>query len=247
MRPIEIGNATLYHGDCLEILPTLTRCSSFCAKGEACSVTPDGRCLADGMAAITDPPYGISFGHSVSRKNRKSSLARDYGKAQDRGWMDVEGDDRSFDPSPWLSFRQVVLWGGNHFADKLPASPSWLVWDKRNGSVSDNHSDCEMAWTNLGGPARLYRHLWRGVVRAGEDNCANSPKYHPCQKPIELMRWVVSKTTGVVVDGYMGSGTTGVACMNLGRSFVGIELNKQYFDIACERIENAQRQVRMFA
>lgn len=225
-RVEKIGDATLMLGDCLEILPRLGKVD----------------------AVVTDPPYGIGFGHGRSRKNRKSALAWGAGSAsEDRGWSDIVGDDKPFDPSPFLAFSQVVLFGANHFSEHLPSAACWLIWDKRDGSVSDYHSDCEMAWTNLQGPARLYRHLWRGVVRAGEDNCAISPKWHPSQKPIELMRWIVAKTDGSVLDPFMGSGTTGVACVNLGRKFIGIEIEPKYFDIACRRIEEAYRQPRLFA
>jgi site-specific DNA-methyltransferase (adenine-specific) len=198
-------------------------------------------------AVVTDPPYGINFGHGRSRKNRKSALAWGAGSAsEDRGWSNIVGDDAPFDPSPWLGFPQVVMFGGNHFADKLPAATGWLVWDKRDGTPSDNHSDCELAWTNLKMPARLHRQLWRGVVRAGQDNAAISPKLHPSQKPYELMRWVVSFTTGQVLDPYMGSGTTGVAAVNLGRPFTGVEIDTGYFDVCCSRIEKATRQQDLF-
>jgi site-specific DNA-methyltransferase (adenine-specific)/modification methylase len=225
VETITIGDATLHLGDCREIVQT----------------------LPSGASVVTDPPYGIKFGHGKSRKNRVSALA--WGaksKSEDRGWSDIVGDDEPFDPSPWLQFPQVVLFGGNHFANKLPAAAGWLVWDKRDGSASDNHSDCELAWTNLKTPARLHRQLWRGVVRAGVDNAAISPKWHPSQKPYELMRWVIDFTTGTILDPYMGSGTTGVAAIKAGRPFIGIEIEPKYFEIACRRIADAHLQPDMF-
>ena len=220
-----IGNAELWLGDCREVLPTL---SGF-------------------DAVVTDPPYGIGFGHSRSRANRASQLAwGSAGRSEDRDWSNIVGDDQPFDPVFLLGFPQIVLFGGNHFSDKLPAATGWFVWDKRDGSTSDNHSDCELIWSNLATPARLYRHLWRGVVRAGEDNAALSPKQHPAQKPIELMLWLLGKTIGAVCDPFMGSGTTGVACARLGRRFTGIESVPRYFAIACRRIEQAQRQGDLF-
>lgn len=223
--PVKIGNSTLYLGDCREVMALLST-----------------------EAIVTDPPYGIKFGHARSRKNRVKGLAWGAGsESKDRDWKNIEGDDEDFDPAHLLQAGQVVIFGANHFADKLPASPSWLVWDKRDGSPSDDHSDCEMAWSNLGGPARIFRHLWRGVVRAGEDNCSNGAKLHPCQKPIELMRWIVAKTAGRVLDPYMGSGTTGVACADLSREFVGVEIDPGYFEIACKRIDAAYAQGRLFA
>lgn len=220
-----IGDATLYLGDCREILPTLVNVD----------------------AVVTDPPYGIDFHHSKKRTNRANGLVWGRGATgEDRGWPDIIGDDGPFDPEPWLAFRQVVLFGANHFANKLPAAAGWLIWDKRDGTTSDNYSDCELAWTNLKIPARLHRQLWRGVMRAGEDNAVNSPKWHPSQKPYELMRWVVRFTEGLVLDPFMGSGTTGVACARMGRKFVGIEIEPRYFDAACRRIEEAYRQTDLF-
>ena len=220
---ITIGDATLYHGDCLEILPTLPKVD----------------------AVITDPPYGIAMKwKGVTRLGRKSGLAwgaNDTRKQPD--WDDIRGDDVAFDPKPFLDFLQVILWGGNNYP--LPPARGWLVWDKRRDSTPDHHGDAELAWTNLNSVIRVHRQLWRGIVREGEENVANCSKYHPTQKPIELMRWCVSMTAGHVIDPFMGSGTTGVACANLGRKFIGIEIERKYFDIACERIDNAYRQQRL--
>jgi site-specific DNA-methyltransferase (adenine-specific)/modification methylase len=209
-----IGDATLYLGDCLEILPMLPKVD----------------------AVIADPPYGIGYSHGVGGGKLARSTQFDH--------HPIVGDDAPFDPSPWLSFASVILWGANHFARRLPDSPAWLIWDKRDGVCSNDQADCEMAWTNLGKPARLMRHLWNGMLKDSE---RGTIRVHPTQKPEALMRWCVAMTTGIVLDPFMGSGTTGVACMNLGRKFIGIEIEPKYFDIACERITNAQRQVRMFA
>jgi site-specific DNA-methyltransferase (adenine-specific)/modification methylase len=133
----------------------------------------------------------------------------------------------------------LILWGGNHFANQLPASPCWFVWDKRAKSEhSNSFADCEIAWTNLGTPARVFRHHWDGMMRDSEKGIARD---HPTQKPIALMRWCIEKA-GVeigrtILDPFMGSGTTGVAAVSLGRKFIGIEIEEKYFDIACRRIE----------
>lgn len=226
MRKEVIGAATLYLGDCLQVLAD----------------------LPGGAAIVTDPPYGIGMKwKDAKRQNRNSGLSWGAGSAQHQPeWMDIHGDDRPFDPVPWLTFPQVILWGGNNYSG-LPGSRRWLVWDKRRDMTPDDHGDAELAWTNLDGVIRVHRQVWRGIVREGSENVANGPKHHPTQKPIELMRWCVEMTSGAVVDPYMGSGTTGVACMDLQRPFVGVEIEPRYFDIACRRIEDAQRQVRMFA
>jgi len=213
---------TLYLGDCREILPTLGPLSD--------------------IALVSDPPYGISYrkgaGGSTLPTGRPSSNRR-----IERMFETVTGDNEPFDPAPWLQFDQAILWGANHYSDKLPASSSWLVWDKRDGMVSNSFADCELAWSNLKGPARLKRYLWNGICRAGE----KEPRVHPTQKPVSVMLWCVSLTTKkTIFEPYMGSGTTGVASLQAGRRFIGIEIEPKYFDIACRRIEDASRQVDMF-
>ena len=131
-----------------------------------------------------------------------------------------------------------VIWGGNYFADLLPATGKWLVWDK---GQRINQSDGELAWTSMHGALRI-RTLNR--VELLKDGTT-----HPTQKPVNLMTWCIEQAGKVnsILDPFMGSGTTGVACMNLGRTFIGIEREPKYFDIACERIKAAQDQLRLFA
>ena len=210
-----IGNATLYLGDCLEILPSLPKVD----------------------AVITDPPYGIDY-----RPGGGGTGPAKLFTNADR----VVGDAAPFDPTSILGLNiPAVLWGGSNYADKLPAARGWLVWDKKCGIYEANQfSDCELAWTNKDGPIKIFRHRWTGYHRDGKEQ----GKYHPTQKPIELMEWCIKKyPQGLILDPFMGSGTTGVACMNLGRKFIGIEIEPKYYEIACKRIEDAQRQERLFA
>jgi DNA modification methylase len=119
----------------------------------------------------------------------------------------------------------------------LPPTNHILVWHKLNDGRS--FSECEFAWTNYGKQARLKSHHWSG-----------EEKRHPTQKPERIMEWSVDLAgpmARTVLDPYMGAGTTGVACANLGRAFVGIEIDRKYFDIACERITAAYAQQRLFA
>ncbi|WP_407059249.1 DNA methyltransferase (plasmid) [Ralstonia syzygii subsp. celebesensis] len=166
--------------------------------------------------------------------------------------MKVIGDDQPFDPAPFLDFKRVVLFGANHFGSRLPDASCWLVWDKRDGSTSDHQADCELAWTNLRGPARLFSHKWRGMIRAGEENLSRGGvRVHPTQKPVALMLWALSLCKldpgTVVFDPFMGSGTTGIAALRAGHPFIGIELDPEHFGRACERIEHEQRQGRLIA
>ncbi|UIK04888.1 site-specific DNA-methyltransferase [Neorhizobium galegae] len=159
----------------------------------------------------------------------------------------IHGDDKPFDPRHMVSAAPVVvLWGANHFADKLPASSKWLIWDKRKGFTRNDFADCEIAWTNQKGVARLIAHYWNGMMRDSEKGV---PRVHPTQKPIVVMEWALREVSTVgqlILDPYMGSGTTGVACVKSGRPFVGIEIDNGYFEIACERIRKAYAQPDMF-
>ena len=191
----------------------------------------DAREIAPTLAfdvVVTDSPYG------VSERTDRASKGRSHAAASN-DFPPVFGDDEPFDPTPWLQ-RPCILWGGNHFADKLPPSPSWLVWDKREGGTSDDNADCEMAWTNLGGPARLFAHRWRGMIKASEQG---QHRLHPTQKPVALMRWCLMHANlpdGVILDPYLGSGPTLRAAKDLGRRAIGIEIEERYAEIAAKRL-----------
>jgi DNA modification methylase len=203
--PVQIGNATLYLGDCLEIFPTLPRVD----------------------AVITDPPYGINENSRRVASRTKLAATRDYGEFYwDKEPAPAEAINAMREISKWQA-----IFGGNYF--ELPPTRCWLVWDKLN---SGNFADCELAWTNWPMSVRRIQWLWNGMIRQG-----NEARYHPTQKPLGVMKWVVDlcPKADVVLDPFMGSGTTGVAASQLGRSFIGIERDPRYFKIACERIEAA--------
>jgi DNA modification methylase len=201
-----IGNATLYLGDCREILPGLP--------------------MVD--AVITDPPYGIGE-DGGSFRGRKGQGHRVLEKM---GWDKCRPSREVF--LLMESAAPVRLyWGGNYFADYLPPSKGWLYWKKLMGG---DFSDGELAYTNLD---KALRHFTYCNKEHGKE--------HPTQKPVPLMEWCIGQAGDPqsILDPFMGSGTTGVACANLGRAFIGIEREPKYFDIACRRIEDAQRQGRL--
>jgi len=175
-----------------------------------------------------DPPYGIDMQARMggSRSNVAAAL-NDYS---------IIGDTEPFHPAHLLSFRRVILWGGNHFASRLPDTRCWLVWDKRKGGTPDNQADAEIAWTNFDEPTRLYSHLWRGMIKDSEKD---QRRTHPTQKPVSLMRWclTVAKPLGVVCDPYMGSGSTLRAAMDMGFACVGIDVVERYCEDAARRLE----------
>jgi site-specific DNA-methyltransferase (adenine-specific)/modification methylase len=184
-------------------------------------------------AICADPPYGIGYRHSGGGGRLAKSTVT---------LKPIIGDDRPFDPVALLDLRvPLILWGGNHFANNLPASQSWLIWDKRCADYSNDQADCEMAWTNLDFPARMFRHVWNGMLRGSE---SKTPRVHPTQKPVALMEWCLGflPNAQTILDPFMGSGTTLVACQRMGRNGTGIELDPDYFDIACRRVDEATRQ-----
>ena len=217
MNRIErIGNATLYLGDCREILPTLPKVD----------------------AVITDPPYGIGEAAGKNKSRGKLAVAKDFGNDS---WDDQPISDELIqmvrDAGKW-----AVIFGGNYYA--LPAAKCWLVWDKENGD--SDFADCELAWTNLPKAVRRIRYMWNGMLRANGEARGD----HPTQKPIGVMAWAINHVPDpcrTILDPFMGSGTTGVAAANLQREFIGIERETKYFDIACRRIDDAQRQGRLIA
>lgn len=177
------------------------------------------------MVVVSDPPYGIDW--PTEGMSRQRGATFDFPR--------VHGDDEPFDPAHLLALGlPTVLFGANHYASRLPTSPSWLVWDKRVGMGSNDQADCELAWSNLGGPARMFRMVWNGG--AGDlANRVGRRRAHPTQKPVQLMRWVVERTSGTVLDPYAGSGSTLVAAKSLGRPSIGIEVVEAYCEMAATR------------
>ena len=184
---------------------------------------------------LTDPPYGI--GEALVKGGRGGSFERLIsGNAAE--W-DVTPDKEVFD----LFFnhsKNQIFWGGNYF--DIPPTKKPLCWDKVRPNQK-NLSEWEMAWTSFTGRAQMFKYCANGGFVTAEANV------HPTQKPIKLMEWCLSfaPDARTVYDPFMGSGTTGVACVNLGKVFTGIERERKYFDIACERITRPQAQERLFA
>jgi site-specific DNA-methyltransferase (adenine-specific)/modification methylase len=184
-------------------------------------------------ACISDPPYGIAFCHGG---NDTSGIGKGKYKTKFAG-VPVHGDDKPFDPSALLSFDIVILWGANHFASKLPDKPSWLIWDKRAASEHQNDfADCEIAWSNSGKVARVFRHQWDGMIKASE---RGESRVHPTQKPVALMAWCIEQVDNpeTIYDPFLGSGTTLIAAEQLGRKCYGMEISPQYCDVIVKRWE----------
>jgi len=215
---VTIGDATLYHGDCLEVLPTLDKVD----------------------AVVTDPPYGINY-KPVTRSTKKNDVYA--GGSYKSDFSPIHGDDREFDASMFLA-GACIFWGAQNYAHTLPSSNGWLAWVKTGGIKGFNMSECELAWTNVLTSTKVINHMWHGFKRESE---VGQKVLHPTQKPIVVMEWCIGFIDALdILDPFMGSGTTGVACAKLGRKFIGIEIERKYFDIACERIDAAYAQGRLF-
>lgn len=176
---------------------------------------------------LSDPPYGISY-----KPLRGSNGSKMWGDEV------VTGDAEPFDPRHLLGYSRMVLFGANHYADKLPASGGWIVWDKTPKGIREGfiYSHAELAWSNVMGRVEKFPLEWQGNSRQGEDFL------HPTQKPIALMRWIIERFTqpeDVTVDPYMGSGTTLVAAKQLGRKAIGIEIEERYCEIAAQRLSQS--------
>ena len=187
-------------------------------------------------ACVTDPPYGIGESSRKVASRGKLAAPIDYGHFD---W-DKEPPSRETIDAVLACSRWQIIFGGNYF--HLPPSSCWLVWDKKNGT--NDFADCELAWTNLPKAVRRIEWLWNGMIRKGDDI-----REHPTQKPEGVMSWALKQlpdSVSTILDPFMGSGTTGVAAVKLGRRFIGIELHEPYFDIACRRISDALKQPDMF-
>ena len=226
VRVEKIGDATLYLGDCREILPGLERPA----------------------AVITDPPYGMNHNTDSRRfSGGRVGSNRLKQRGPGRSWPPIVGDAAPFNPSLWIECAaSIVLWGANHFGRHLPVGTT-LIWVKKKPRLFGSFlSDAEIAWMK-GGHGVYCRELsFPPPSRIAEAALGNGRAAHPTQKPVALMRWCIEKARvpqgGLILDPYMGSGSTGVAATQLGHPFTGIEIDPGYFDTACRRIEAAARQ-----
>jgi len=215
---------TIYNADCREVIPQL-------------DINFD--------LLLSDPPYGS--GLSMEFNDRFTHAADNWWKNTDRSTCKrhdpVIGDDKPFDPAPFLKYPQIILWGANYYSSRLPDSGGWLIWDKRHG-VEDAEwpmSDAELAWTNIRKAVKIFRHRWFGLLRESEQG----QHYHPTQKPVALMKWCIqqAKDVNYILDPYMGSGPVLRAAKDFGIKAVGVELKKKYCDIAIKRLQQTSMKI----
>ena len=220
---ITIENTTLFHGDCRDILGGLSFDSIVC-----------------------DPPYGLS---KILKRNiatrggwtavKTKNLHNGGTWAAKDVYKDIDWDDETPDLK-FLLERNVpmIVFGGNYFP--LPPSRKFIVWDKAEPFYRRSFAECELCYCSFDGNARIIKCIPESI------GFGKQAKVHPTQKPVAVMQFCISElpkgSGNIVCDPYMGSGTTGVACVNMGRAFIGIEQQRKYFEIACQRIEQAHRE-----
>ena len=210
-------NVTLWHGDCRE----------WSGKADA---------------VVSDPPYGMNLDTDNSRfSGGKVSSERKRGAGVWTPPRPVHGDDKPFDPAPWLDFPAVVLWGFNHFAARVPVGTT-LVWIKRlDPAFGSFLSDAELAWMKGGCGVYCRRDLSMNAI-------ANN-REHPCQKPVGLLAWCMERAKvpvgATVLDPFCGSGTTLIAALETGRKAIGIEIDERWVTVARQRLERWHAQGRL--
>ena len=228
MDKVTIGNNTLYCGDCRDVVNDLQFDS-----------------------IVTDPPYGLAkllgrswdvFGKIFNKKQRRKNLHSGGTWAAKDIYQDVDWDDETPDLTFLLDLNvPAMFFGGNYFAN-LPPSRKWIVWFKGATHFRRSFAELELCYCNFDGNARIIEYI-PDFNKGFTNNGSRIQKVHPTQKPVAVMKFCISELPkgcgDVICDPFMGSGTTGVAAIQMGRAFIGIEQKEKYFEIACKRIEQA--------
>jgi len=188
---------------------------------------------------LTDPPYGIG---ECGAKNHSRCGRTEPTKYTTKEWDFEKPNKAYFDEIQRISKNQIIF-GGNYFADVLPASSCWVVWDKDN---TGDFADCELAWTSFASAVRKFKYRWNGMLQ--EDMKHKEKRFHPTQKPVKLFEWLLknyAKEGDIIFDPFAGSAASLVACIRLGYQFIGIEKDPEYFRMAQERINKVKPQERL--
>ena len=224
MKPTDIlGNIKLYNDDNMEVMKTF--------KDKQFSL------------AIIDPPYGIGEDGSKNHTRGKIAISKNY--------KSYSGNDKDAPPKEFfdelirVSKRQII-WGANHFISRIPYDSScWIVWDKDNGET--DFADCELAWTSFDTAVRKFKWRWQGMLQQNMKN--KQERIHPNEKPIQLYKWLLqnyAKEGDTILDTHFGSLSIGIACHDMKFDLTAIELDKDYYEQAKQRLINHQRQLTLF-
>lgn len=223
MRCEEFGKIKLYNGDCMEYMQS------------------QGDKSFD--LAIVDPPYGIGESGKTNKSRGKLAVAKDY---KPFAGGDIEPPKAEYFKELERVASDQIIWGANHFIDRIgKSSPCWIVWDKVNGE--SDFADCELAYASFKTAVRLFRFQWAGMLQGDMKN--KEHRIHPTQKPIKLYEWLLygyAKPEHRILDTHLGSGSSAIAAFYYGCEFVGIELDHDYFEAACRRLDLMTRQEVLF-
>lgn len=226
---MEIKENTVYNCDCLELMEEMER------QG----------IVADWL--IADPPYGIDVSNLTcfnpeTKKGWKAKANYYNSKNWDTERLTKEYFDLMFKVS-----KNQIIFGGNYYTDILPPTKSWIIWDKRcDDKYRNDFADCEMAWCSTG-QARVFRYLYNGMIQGNMKQ--KEQRFHPTQKPVEIYTQLLNyytKENDLILDPFMGSFTTAVACHKMQRRYIGAELDKEYFEKGTERLNKVKNQISMF-
>lgn len=190
---------------------------------------------------ITDPPYGIGEDGKKNHSRGKLAKAKEYSI---KDWDKQRISKDYFDLMRKVSKNQIIF-GGNYYTDFLPPSSCWIIWDKLNGD--NDFADCEMAWCSLNKAVRKFAYRWAGMLQGDMKN--KEIRIHPTQKPLPLLTWILNNYTkdgDLILDPFMGSFTTAVACHKTHRRYIGAELDKEYFNKGYERLNKVKSQISFF-
>ena len=218
---VEKAQISIYNEDCLQAL----------------------KAMADKQfdLAIVDPPYGIGMDSTHFKTKSSNAKPNDYGK---KDWDNAIPNKEYFNELLRVSRHQIV-WGGNYFVENLTNSSCWVVWDKDNGDSI--HADCELAWTSFKTGVKKVKWLWHGMRQQNMKN--KEKRIHPTQKPVALYRWLLyefAKEGDKILDTHLGSGSIAIACWDMGYDLTAYEVDKEYYDNACKRLETHKAQLTLW-
>jgi site-specific DNA-methyltransferase (adenine-specific) len=224
MTPTDIlGNIKLYNADCMEVMKTF--------KDKQFDL------------AIIDPPYGIGEDGSKNHSRSRIATSKNY---KTYSGNDKEPPSADYFKELFRISKNQIVWGANHYMSRLPFDSScWIVWDKDNGAT--DFADCELAYTSFNTAVRKFKWRWQGMLQQNMKN--KQERIHPNEKPVQLYKWLLqnyAKEGDAIVDTHFGSLSIGIACHDMKFDLTAIELDKDYYEQAKQRLINHQRQLTLF-
>ncbi len=224
MKPTDIlGNIKLYNADCMEVMKTF--------KDKQFSL------------AIIDPPYGIGEDGGKNHSRSRIATSKNY-KAYSGN--DKEPPSADYFKELFRISKNQIVWGANHYISRLPFDSScWIVWDKDNGAT--DFADCELAYTSFNTAVRKFKWRWQGMLQQNMKN--KQERIHPNEKPVQLYKWLLqnyAKEGDTILDTHFGSLSIGIACHDMKFDLTAIELDKDYYEQAKQRLINHQKQLTLF-